>query len=297
MKNLKETEELFDGIFRDSLENGSAQVPPGVWEGVSASIGSGSAIAGAAVKTALWMKAAIAVVAVSAIALVTYQIAKEEPVQTTQAGTINNKSTETQSLVLSGTNNPDAIQTIDQNPGINRSKNYNTSNDGVKSQTPLVELPAINHTNNPDPIYSIDANFEFPLIDAPAGSGQTAQEQKPVENQETPVQPEPKELNPTTEYTYVKDSSSIFIPTAVTADGDGINDTYIINLVGEESVEIIIYSIENEVLFRTTNKYQAWNCKLPNGDDAPAGSYLVKVIYKFKGKEKQTTVRKLTIIK
>jgi flagellar hook assembly protein FlgD len=68
-------------------------------------------------------------------------------------------------------------------------------------------------------------------------------------------------------------------------------------LVGEENVEIIIYSISNEVLFRTTNKYQAWNCKLPNGQDAPEGSYLVKVIYQFKGKSKETTVRKLTIIK
>lgn len=296
MKNLKETEELFDGIFRESLENSSAQVPPGVWEGVSASIGSGSAIAGAAVKTALWMKAAIAVIAVSTIALITYQITKDEPAQTSQASTINKESTETQSPVQSGNNTPETNQSISQDPENIRSKNYHT-NTGAQSQAPLIEPPVINQSTGPDPIYSIDANFEFPVIDVPAGSAPTAQEQKPVENQETPAQTDAKELNPTTEYTYVKDSSSIFIPTAVTADGDGINDTYIINLVGEESVEIIIYSIENEVLFRTTNKYQAWNCKLPNGDDAPAGSYLVKVIYKFKGKEKQTTVRKLTIIK
>lgn len=296
MKNLKETEELFDGIFKETLENGTAQVPTGVWEGVSASIGSGSAIAGAAVKTALWMKAAIAAVAISAVALISYQLAKEEPVKPEQAVSIKQESTETQTPALVGTNNSESTDNTIQGSALPHSKNNN--NKGIPQEPPVQERDSETPVfGGPDQIYSMDANLVNPMIDHSPSSTASNKEEKPTENPETPQQKEVKELNPTTEYTYFKDSSSIFIPTAVTADGDGINDTYIINLVGEESVEIIIYSIENEVLFRTTNKYQAWNCKLPNGDDAPAGSYLVKVIYKFKGKEKQTTVRKLTVIK
>lgn len=294
MKNLKETEELFDGIFRETLENGTAQVPPGVWEGVSASIGSGSAIAGAAVKTALWMKAAIAAVAVSAVALISYQLTKEEPVKPEQADSTKQESTETQSPALVGTNN--LASEVNNTPIAGLPLSKNNKNNSIPPVSPIVETGSETPVSGPDPIYSMDANLVNPMIDHSPSSGST-QAETPVENPETPQQKEVKELNPTTEYTYFKDSSSIFIPTAVTPDGDGINDTYIINLVGEESVEIIIYSIDNEVLFRTKNKYQAWNCKLPNGDDAPAGSYLVKVIYQFKGKNKQTTVRKLTIIK
>lgn len=295
MKNLKETEELFDGIFRETLENGTAQVPPGVWEGVSASIGSGSAIAGATVKTALWMKAAIAAVAISAVALISYQLAKDEPVKPEQADSIKQESTETQTPALVGTSNSESTDITIQGSALPHSKN--NYNNGIQQEQPLQVSGSETPVSGPDQIYSLDANLVNPKIDHSPSATATNKEEKPAENPETPQQKEVKELNPTTEYTYFKDSSSIFIPTAVTADGDGINDTYIINLVGEESVEIIIYSIENEVLFRTTNKYQAWNCKLPNGDDAPAGSYLVKVIYKFKGKEKQTTVRKLTVIK
>ncbi len=295
MKNLNETEELFDSIFKEGLENGSAPVPPGVWEGVTSSIGSGSAIAGVAAKTAIWMKVAIAVVAVSAVSLVAYQLGKSEDAapQTTDSVQLETPpTTETQiqteqSLVA----NPATQET---SPITNHSKNPNTP----KTETnviPEMEMPT--EHSGPNPIYSIDANLInpelMPFVKEPAVNtdNKLLVEEAPIEEEQ------PKELNPTTEYTYVRDSSSIFIPTAVTPDGDGYNDTYLINLVGEESVEIIIYNINNEVLFRTKNKYQAWNCKLPNGQDAPEGSYLVKVIYQFKGKNKETTVRKLTVIK
>jgi gliding motility-associated-like protein len=292
VKNLNETEELFDGIFRETLENSSAPVPPGVWEGVSASIGSGSVVAGAAVKTAIWMKAVIAAVTISAVSLVAYQISKDEPAETPK--TTEQISTETPTPVATNTESTKSNKVIYLQEGTPRSKNSTPKqhSEPGADKASGAEVPYA----GPNPIYSMDANLVNPKIDHVA-EPETVTENESVEQPENQQKPEAKELNPTTEYTYFKDSSSIFIPTAVTPDGDGINDTYIINLVGEESVEIIIYSKSNEVLFRTTNKYQAWNCKLPNGQDAPEGSYLVKVIYQFKGKSKETTVRKLTIIK
>lgn len=292
MKNLNETEELFDGIFRETLENSSAPVPPGVWESVSSSIGSGSVVAGAAVKTAIWMKAVIAAVSISAISLIAYQISKDEPAET--PNTTEQISSETPTTVSTNTESTNSNTETYLPEGTPRSKNNTPKqhSEPGADKASGTEVPY----GGPNPIYSMDANLINPRIDHVAAP-EVVTENKSVEQSDNQQKPEPKELNPTTEYTYFKDSSSIFIPTAVTPDGDGINDTYSINLVGEESVEIIIYSITNEVLFRTTNKYQSWNCKLPNGQDAPEGSYLVKVIYQFKGKNKETTVRKLTIIK
>lgn len=294
MKNLNETEELFDSIFKEGLENSSAPVPPGVWEGLTSSIGSGSAIAGVAAKTAIWMKVAIAVVAVSAVSLVAYQLGKSEDVapQTTDSVKLEAPSpAESQNQTEQTLVTNPAKET---SPITNHSKNPNTPKTETNVNT---EVVTPTEHSGPNPMYSIDANLINPEIQPFVKEPAVNTENKPLVK-EAPIEKEqPKELNPTTEYTYFRDSSSIFIPTAVTPDGDGINDTYIINLVGEESVEIIIYNINNEVLFRTKNKYQAWNCKLPNGQDAPEGSYLVKVIYQFKGKNKVTEVRKLTVIK
>jgi hypothetical protein len=36
---------------------------------------------------------------------------------------------------------------------------------------------------------------------------------------------------------------------------------------------------------------------MPNGEIAPEGDYLVKVVYKFKNKSKNTSVTKLKLIK
>ena len=80
----------------------------------------------------------------------------------------------------------------------------------------------------------------------------------------------------------VVDSAMINVPDAVTPNGDGFNDTYLIQLVGEEFVNITIYDAAGEIVFSTKNKYQAWNCTLPNGELAPVGKYFVRVEYKFK---------------
>lgn len=297
MKDINQTEELFDGLFKESLENASAQVPPGVWEGISSSVGSASAV-GAATQAAIWMKAAIAAVAVAGASYFAYTIytgQQDNPAQSTVS---------TQNPVSEST--PSIEAPVDQNttlPAVTDTHNKNTpaphsTKSPLKPNQSVSDDPATDDIQ-PNPRYSLDANLEYtpgPQTKTQAGDQKETPKNSGKENP-NPNMPEPTLEKNTTPYTFVKDSSYIFVPNAVTPDGDGINDTYQIKLVGEESFEMIIYSIDNQILYRSKNKYQSWNCKLPNGEDAPAGSYVVKVIYKFKGQEEKTDIQKLTLIK
>jgi gliding motility-associated-like protein len=85
---MSEERNALDELFRQSLEGAEMQAPPGVWEGVAAGIGTGTAAGAAAASTgwlgAAWMKAAVAILAVGGVALGAYSLLedKQEPVPT-----------------------------------------------------------------------------------------------------------------------------------------------------------------------------------------------------------------------
>jgi gliding motility-associated-like protein len=302
VKDLNQTEELFDNLFKESLENASAQVPPGVWEGVSGAVGQGAAttVAGAAAKTALWMKAAIAVLAVSTASYLTYTLVNDNNGDktvvdsTAQSPVVPNTQNNTQP---ESNSNPAILNSTYDKAPVSSDPKVRQNNGPMDQGNVNSDAPA---NLNPNAIYSIDANLQYQPVEKPKPANDVVvKNDKPGADQEKPKSslPEPTLENNKPEYTFVKDSSYIFIPNAVTPDGDGINDAYQIKLVGEESFEIIIYTTDNQILYRSKNKYQSWNCKMPNGEDAPEGTYLVKVIYKFKGSEQKVDVQKLTLIK
>lgn len=296
-------EQLFDDIFKQSLENASSQVPSGVWEGVSSSIGAGTAVGAGtvAVKAALWVKAAIAAAVIGTVAVVTYQLSDNKPsenvkIEETKSGI---QTPELKNQVIENTPSSEITQT---EPTIlteeATSKNATPSAKGLKSN----EMPSstANKFDKNDHYYSIDANLEnIPDMEHLNQLKNQQSQNVPVDKVEGKSNPsnETKQKAPSEPVSTVIDSSFVEFPNAVTPNGDGINDVYTIKMVGEEYVLIQIFDVSYNKLFETTNKYKGWNCTLPNGELAPEGVYIVKVQFKLKGHERDEETIRLRLIK
>lgn len=288
MKVNNTNEELFDGLFKQDLGNASSPVPPGTWEGISSSINSGTTVAGAAVKTAIWMKAAISVIVIAGISAAVYQYNTGTEVKTklpnqVSSVPVDSKSEQENGVVL----NADLNQKV-QN-GLKESENFK----------PIEYVKIDEHTDYVQDNYDIDMPPPTAENDYNKGGVDEKQENQVYSSKDELIIPVSEEPQPVffTEAS-IKDSSYIEVPDAFTNDGDGINDTYQIKLIGEERVEIIIYTADNQIIFRTKNKYTAWDSRMPNGELAPEGFYFVKVIYKYKNKaESSPIIRRITLIR
>ena len=289
MKVNNTNEELFDGLFKQDLGNASSPVPTGAWEGISSSLSSSASVAGVAVKTALWMKAAISAAVIVGVSVAAYQY---------------NVSTEQKIALL----NQDVISNADskneQASGIMSNSDLNLKNQNDQPKIESIKLiDPVQLEEYPDQVQARFDDFDIDLPQAAedyvAKGIQETREGKPETNNDgldNLVVEEPQAVflsDPS-----IKDTSYIEVPDAFTNDGDGINDTYLIKLIGEERVEIIIYTAENQIIFRTKNKYAAWDSRMPNGDLAPEGFYFVKVIYKYKNNmESSPIIRRITLIR
>ena len=293
-------EELFDGLFKQDLGNASSPVPAGAWEGISSSLNSGAGIAGAAVKTALWMKAVVGLVIATGISIAVVQY-QSKPSNKPNEAVISVASTELEPIGLDHAIAPLAavpINSVDENKKASNANLIEIFDQGhdraltigsESSFSPIVFDTPSTEDAIPD-LVELEQKSEASVTDKQNGE----QVQTPeLNNQEAEAA-----ATSAVEAINMKDSFYIEVPDAFTADGDGINDTYLIKLVGEESVEIIIYTANNQVIFRTKNKNIGWNSKLPNGDLAPEGFYFVKVIYKYKTKPQSTPIiRRVTLIR
>lgn len=308
MKETNTNETAFDSVFREGLADASTPVPPGVWEGMASSVGAASAAGAApAVQAAFWLKVTIGAAVVAAAGLVAYlssSDAKEEvKTETNKTEVFNDFSAAQKQNEVSETGMAqEAMTTNKPKVGISGQKNERkTEISGTESSADdhqsLPEFRSKQPVNN---YWNIPSGREHESIAENRRETAEPYAGKPEETAAGDQKPEEAAPDVSSVREAVHDSSRIFIPNAVTCDGDGINDTYLISLVNEESVEIIIYDPKsNDILFRTKNKYQGWNCTLKNGAPAPAGSsYVVKVIYKFRGSnETHTEYSKLTIIR
>lgn len=312
MKETNSTEQLFDGIFRDTLGNAPSAVPPGAWEGISASLGhaaaaGSAAAAGTAVKSALWVKALLAVCVAGAAAAGWWFAAEQH--QEAHKVPVSNQMPETSSApentvipAAPEKQEPESLQ-----------KPLAGSGNGPKTAAKSAEPQKTGSDNlfrsynTPDVTYGKTGTFGFRMPEQPVAETRTpATEQHQSDNKPEPDKADGHERQAESDHEpeaaaaapATADSSFILVPDVFTADGDGINDTYQIVLIGEERYEMVIYSLkDNRILFRSKNKYQAWNGKMPDGEDAPSGTYMVKLVYKFKNKTQETKWVKLTLIR
>ena len=290
MKVNNTNEELFDGLFKQDLGNASSPVPPGAWEGISSSLSSGAGIAGAAVKTAIWMKAAISALVIAGISAAVYQYNTGSQVKT---------DVQDQSSIVSNESQSNQANEVKLNFESNVTDQKNSKkSESVESIDPIKADEHIDHVQAYYDIFDIDVPPPIDGYTLDIGTVEKSTVITETNNNEldNTIAEEPQAVFLTD--ASIKDSSYIEVPTAFTNDGDGINDTYQIKLIGEERVEIIIYTADNQIVFRTKNKYSAWDSRLPNGELAPEGFYFVKVIYKYKNQAESTPIiRRITLIR
>lgn len=293
----------FDSLFKEGLENTIATPPNGLWENMSTQIGSNAAKTIG--KTALTKSSSILIKTLTTIAIasvasvIVYQI-------TDRSNTPKND--------FSQLNETTSITTIDNND-LNEEININkleiaeaqttTSKTKTFKQKVFKEVKMNDkmlEVENPETNLTDRKPIEFKLNDViNTEKNETSYESfnnKEIFNDTNKVEDhyESEDIE-NTSIALNKDSIYKFFPNVVTPNSDGYNDVYLVKIKGETYFHISIFNEKMERLFESKNKNIAWDCRLPNGDEAPSGNYFVVIKYQLKNDIKKTETIKLELLR
>lgn len=291
--------QAFDQIFKNQLEEATVNPPAGLWESIASQTAPINAATTASKWGATWLKTLLISGTIGISSLVIYQynqpkqkIKQDNPIETEKIvvqSTIPNEVQIPESIEVKKSNElPSKIQAL-KNTNLNPidSKIETTGEDGKTNESAAKSV-----TNSG--ILNIPKNIIPSIISIPQKSESGTKEHD--ENSEFENSDEIVTTSDEDNKTTIV-NSEINIPNVVTPNGDGLNDTYFIEIQGEEYFEMVIYNSKMEKLFETKSKYKAWDCKLPNGELAPSGNYTVFLKYKFHNQEFESQYIKLKVIK
>lgn len=86
-------------------------------------------------------------------------------------------------------------------------------------------------------------------------------------------------------------------PNVFTPNGDGKNDFWFVQIQGEESFNLRIFDVYQNLLFETSNKEDKWDGKDKHGKTLEAGTYYFQLNYKMPTKENKQKTGHIVLIR
>lgn len=290
--------QAFDQIFKNQLEEATVNPPAGLWESIASQTAPINTATSASKWGATWLKTVLisGTIGISSVLIYQYnqpkqKIKQDNPLvseKTVIQPSITMEETISEKVEIKNTKVITEKKSIPNNATSNLSDSKTEVTKEDQKNTDIVKESIINSG-----ILSIPKNIIPSIINTHQTIETISTE---VENGELVNTPEKSPTYEDENKTTIV-NTDINIPNVVTPNGDGLNDTYLVEIQGEEYFEMVIYNSKMEKLFETKSKYKAWDCKLPNGEFAPAGNYTVFLKYKFHNQEIDSQYIKLKVIK